>query len=237
MTEVIVYLFSRLKTRVSMLRITLINLFILAFQFNAHAVEIVDRLWQFERLERSLTRVSFEQAFQCNVQGEFQLARDMCSMACEPRGIFTMCHTTCYPPDIRSLMITEQFLRCDSEAVVSVLSDGEVRSVTRAQYENFNFNPLRELFARVPQWFEGVYRFEIMTVVEATHTLGWKTDSERKVRAWNVDGEVFIRTGNGNEDSMPFIATLIQDASVPWHLRAARFRLKDEGTLWRLHDY
>jgi hypothetical protein len=203
----------------------------------SYGVEIVDRLWQFERLERSLPRVSFEEAFQCDVKAQFQLARDMCLVACEPRGIFTMCHTTCYPPDIRSLVVKEEFLSCDSEKVVAVLSDGEVRSVTRAQYESFQFNPLRELFERLPLWFEGIFRIEIMSVVEATHTLGWKTESERKVRAWNIDGEFFFRTGNGNEDSMPFIATLIQDPSVPWHLRAARFRLTNEGTLWRLHDY
>lgn len=217
-----------------------LSLFLSFFLFMispSHAVEIVDRMWQFERLERSLPRVSFEVAFQCEAKAEFQLARDMCSVACEPRGIFTMCHTTCYPPDIRSLMVKEEFLSCDSEKVVAVLSDGEVRSVTRAQYESFQFNPLRELFTRLPQWFEGVFRIEIMDVVEATHTLGWKTEKERKVRAWNINGEMYFRTGGGSEDVMPFIATLIQDPSVPWHLRAARFRLTNEGTLWRLHDY
>lgn len=218
-------------------RLGLTALFLMLFFHSAQAVEIIDQMWQLERLERSLPRPSFEEAFQCETKAKFQLARDMCSIACEPRGIFTMCHTTCFPPDIRSLMVEEQFLSCDSQKVVAVLNDGEVRTVTREQYEGFAYNPLRELFERVPNWMEGVYRFEVRTVTNATHTLGWKGANERQVSALNIEGDVSIRTSNGSEDTMPFIATLINDPSVPWHLRAARFRLTNEGTIWRLHDF
>jgi hypothetical protein len=219
-----------------MLRAMLVLLSFFVLQPSTQAIEIVDRLWQFERLERSLPPVSFETAFDCQKTATFQLAREMCTLACEPYGRMTMCHSVCIPPDIRSNWVEESVLSCSSDEVVTVLSDGEIRRVGRSDFTRFQGNPLRELFERVPNWLKGAYRFEILQVVPAVHTLGWKTENERQVSAFNVDGEVFLNIPSGQEESFRFIATLIDDPSIPWSLRAARFRIIDEGTVWRLHD-
>lgn len=203
---------------------------------SATGIEVDDFMHALERIERSYAHYTFEEAFKCGQKAKFQAAKNMCTVTCETRGIFSVCQSLCIPPDINSEFVTEEVINCTEDSVTIFSSDGDIRTITRADFLKFNKNPLRELFSRIPNWYAGVYQVSIMRVRRGEHTLGWKTPQERKVPAWFLEGQIVYRAGDGSESFEDVIFTLIDDETIAWFAQSARMRLTHEGTMWRLDE-
>lgn len=202
----------------------------------AAQIEVDDFMHNLERLERELGYESFEEALKCGDKATFQAAKDMCTITCEPWGAFSVCQSLCIPADLRSEMITVEVVNCSQDSVTLFSSDGDIREITKEEYRSYNSNPLRQLFEQIPNWLAGVYKVSLYSLKRGEHTLGWKTENERKVPAWYLEGQLVYRSDNGSEDSIDVIFTLIDDKSVPWFARASRVRLTRDGTMWRLDE-
>lgn len=215
----------------------LLTALLLTFSLSAAAeVEVDDFMYNLERIERFYSNYSFKEALKCGESARFQAAKDMCTVSCEQRGIFTVCQTLCIPPDVSSDLVTQEVVNCTESSATIMSSDGDIRTITASDFEKYRRNPLRELFNQLPNWFEGVFKVTIMSARRGEHTLGWKTENERKVGAWYLEGQLAYRTNNGSEDWEDVIFTLIDDPSIPWFAQAARVRLTNDGTMWRLDE-
>lgn len=200
------------------------------------SVEIDDFMHILDRLERSLRPVPFAEAFQCGQSAKIHAAKDMCSISCEPWGAFSVCQMLCIPVDLRSEMITVEVVNCSEESATLFSSDGDIQVITASDYQRYHSNPLRQIFEQIPNWLDGVYKVSIYSMKRGEHTLGWKTENERKIPAWYLEGQITYRGDNGSEDAIDVIFTLVEDESVPWFARAARVRITRDGTMWRLDE-
>ena len=115
-------------------------LFLVAFSvlfFNspfAKSVVVDDFGWVMERIDSSYRNYSFENALKCGESANFQAAKNMCTVSCEQRGIFTMCSTLCIPPDVNSDLVTQKVVNCQDDEVTLFTSDGDIRKITRADF-------------------------------------------------------------------------------------------------------
>lgn len=199
-------------------------------------VVIDDFGWVIEQIDRQYQSATFSSALKCGDTAEFQAAKNMCTVSCEQRGIFTMCSTLCIPPDVSSDLVTQKVVNCSKDEVTLFSSDGDIRKITAADFARYKGNPLREIFDQLPLWFDGVDKVTLYKSYPGEHTLGWKTPRERKVPALYIDGEIHYTTADGQTDFQEVIFTLVQDPSIPWFAQVVRVRIKREGTMWRLNE-
>jgi hypothetical protein len=216
--------------------IVFLGLSISIFSQALRAVEIDDFMWNLERLDKYFASLSFNEALSCGTKASFQVSKDMCKLTCQGSGFFTVCEMYCIPPHLKSDMVTVEVVNCKEDEATLFSSDGDVRTITKSDFLKYQKNPMRELIANLPNWIEGVHRVTLLRMEKKKHTLGWKTKNERTVDAWYLEGSVAIKTSSGAETTEDMIFTLITDGHLPWFARAARVRLREDGSMWRLHD-
>lgn|GEM_PF-2740282 len=199
-------------------------------------VTVDDFSWNMEKVDRYFAGETFKSALNCGDKASFQAAKNMCTISCEQRGIFTMCQTLCIPPDINSEKVVQEVVACEDNKVTIFGSDGDIRTITKDDFHKYKKNPLRELFNELPSWLDGANKVTIYQMTSTKHTLGWGTENERKVPALQLQGQIHYATGTGSDQFEEAIFTVILDESIPWFARAARVRLTGEGTMWRLDE-
>ena len=202
---------------------------------SAPTIEIDDFFGRLGELDRLYENITFKDAFTCGEKATFQAAKDLCEVTCQPSGPFTMCQSECLDPIIASEMVTIEVMNCKEDSVTLFSSDGDIRIVTKDDFMTYKKNPIRELLQQLPQWMEGAYKVTFNSSYRGEHTLGWKTENERTVPAlfYRVTIDSIIQ---GSSDFKEAIVTVIPDSSLPWFVHAARVRLQDDGTMWRLQD-
>ncbi len=208
-------------------------LLLIVFMPNALGIVIEDFGWSLENLDRQYSHLTFEQALKCGAKATFQSAKFLCKETCQNNGGFSMCQSECVDAQIASEMVSQEVVNCSSDKVTIFSSDGDIREITRENFNRYKKNPLRELLHQIHTFRDGIAKVVINSSYPGTHTLGWNTPEERQINA------VFFRgtfEGSNSNEFMEAIFTVSQDPSLPWFAQATRIRIEREGTYWRLHE-
>lgn len=200
---------------------------------SAFAFTVEEFGWSLENLDRQYAHLTFEDAFKCGQKATFQSAKFMCKETCQDGGLFSMCQSECVDPNVISEIVTQEVVNCSSDSVTIFSSDGDIRTITRDLFIKYKKNPLRELLHQSNSFRDGIEKVVISHSYPGQHTLGWKTEDERKVNATFFRGTY---EGGSSNEFRESIFTVIVDSSIPWFAQAARIRIEEEGTYWRLQD-
>lgn len=205
----------------------------LLINMNSYGVLIEDFGWSLETLDRQYSHLTFEEAFKCGEKAQFIAAKFICKETCQQQGGFSICQSECVDPNIVSEVVNQEVVNCSSHSVTIYSSDGDIRTITREQFLSYNKNPLRELLHHADSFRDQVHKVIVTSLKPGFHTLGWKTDKERKVPATFLSGTFEAENISQFADA---VFTVINNSSIPWFAQAARIRVSGEGTYWRLHD-
>jgi hypothetical protein len=206
-------------------RARIFALCLLSFQFSLAQTAIQDPKSLLTEVDHFLGQPSFSDAFICDSEATFDVLKDACEFECDERD---SCSRLCYG---QQKVIVKTVVSCTDDDVTIYSDEGIVQEVTRAEFENSNFNMVRPFLAELENWIGHKGVLHLSEVKAGTQRIARGRFDEREIEVLHLSG--VYRFSNLPMES-DFLITVSKD--VGGIAQITRFRISG-NTVFLLKDY